>query len=1508
MKLDHIPILEGSNNYLEWSKAMRYTLQGENLWKYIAEGTSRVDVANYGVFPPTVSDSSSEEEFLAAEAFVAADAKACSAIRRRLLPLIEANIPSVCQNSARLTWTHLRDSYYKSDVNALFALRAHVSSLRMRDASDAVRYLGEFNRARERFAAMGISYPDSEAIFQLLSGLPSTGNWGSFAQIIISAVATAHNSGHPLSFDDVRSRLEAEAERVLPFSSSSLYRISEHANPAHEVRKHKNNPSGVPCTNPICIKAGRTYSHDHGHCWQEGGGMAGQKPDWLLQRGKSRSSSYQQSSNAAVSLAIPSSPTFPIDADMSCATADVELSLLSHIGLGALLDSGTTSHLICNKSHFWSFNETLATPVRTANHGILTTQGRGDCVAIVRWNGHCLRLKLRRCLHAPDAVINLISVGAMVGAGFGCNFDHGKVSVTAPFPSGRRVCYERRLEGNLGFLDLEFVPPPSSSIANSATPESSAFARVKVTADLWHARLGHAGGGITRNIGSFATGVTQLPHAVEDVCEACIVGKHPRMPHHSSESPRAANFLQLVHFDLFGPFPVQTPHGKVYGILFLDDHGNNLKIDLLASKDQSLAAFQDCHVHWERKFGRKLVAVRCDNAGEFWSDAFNDYIRKHGIERQRSCPYSHQQNGKAERAIRTIEGRVLAMIAAVGAPMNLWGEAALTAAYLWNRTPSRTLPPGVTPFEMVHGRKPDISHLRVWGSRCFARVPLELQTKLGPRSRECTFMGYPLGVKGYRVRDCALGTFFNSRDVIFDENLPLLQPSSDEDDISSPTSRSSAAPAAVPTSAPATPSVASVPSAPSVAGPSSARASTPAVTPSGPVSLPPAPEALASRSRTLTERGKALRADIQKTKDTRARLVAARKSRAAGSACTLAFCMPSGDVPSPSHLSCACPAAPATPAGPSPSATLQTSLEGVEHVFSDDHANLVCSESAFLSLRSDKARDPTSGSYDLRVPPATFREALQRPDFHVWEDVVSKELTVLKDMHVYSLARLPPGRKAIGNRWVFEHKRDGDDLIPKGRLVAKGFAQIPGIDFGRTFAPVAKSASVRLVAAVACKSGWLLECFDATRAFLWGDLEEELYMKIPDGFVLPSGVSLPAGCDSLSEVVMHLWKSIYGLKQASRVWYIKLRGVLERIGLSRSEADHALFVYNGDWQGEGVHCLLVVHVDDGMAGCNSRTFLDHVKDNILTEFGLKDLGPVRKFLGVEFERSPSTFELWLHQGEYIDTLLADYGLSDCHSAPTPMDATHPFGRDTDDFPNTPDLKTAYQTLMGRLLFLSLFTRPDITLAVNRLAQHNADPLPRHLGSAKRVLRYLKGTRDLWMHFGGMTNDAKGTRLVRHGGIEGLVGFSDSDWAGEEDRVSVSGYSWFYNGCLVDWGSKKQRTVALSSTEAEYMALSLSIQGGLWFRSSLNQARIGHSSPTALNVDNEGAISLTSNASQHGRTKHIDIKYHFIREHISSGAFTILWIPSALNTADIFTKPLPLPLFQSHRDALGLTSR
>jgi len=484
---------------------------------------------------------------------------------------------------------------------------------------------------------------------------------------------------------------------------------------------------------------------------------------------------------------------------------------------------------------------------------------------------------------------------------------------------------------------------------------------------------------------------------------------------------------------------------------------------------------------------------------------------------------------------------------------------------------------------------------------------------------------------------------------------------------------------------------------------------------------------------------------------------------------------------------------------------------------------------------------------------------------------------------------LPEGRKAIGNRWVFEFKLDVDGGPPiyKARLVAQGFSQVPFVDYDATFAPVAKSASVRFVAVHSALHGWHLECFDATRAFLWGDLTRTIYMRYPPGYTSSKGL----------RGVWRLLKSLYGLKQASLIWYKLLRKVLESLGFSRSEFDHAVFVYKRQWKEENVHCLLAMHVDDGLAGCTSMKFLTFIKGEIKKAFGIKDLGPLRNFLGMQFERKLETCELWIHQEMFIDSLLLEYELTNCNAVKTPLDPDHPLGLPTDTHAPIANLTHSFQRLVGSLLFLQTCSRPDISFAVLLLSQHCASPEPRHFAAAKRVLRYLKGTRSYRLHYGGENRDLP------------LSGLSDADWAGDKkDRASISGFVWSLGGGPISWSAKKQNCIALSTTEAEYVALTRAVQEGIWLRQSLDQFHIVCPVPLVVSTDNNGAKSLSINDSNHGKAKHIDIRYHFIRSHIESGSFVVQHTPGVENTADIFTKPLSRIIFQSHVARLGLSAR
>jgi Reverse transcriptase (RNA-dependent DNA polymerase) len=734
-----------------------------------------------------------------------------------------------------------------------------------------------------------------------------------------------------------------------------------------------------------------------------------------------------------------------------------------------------------------------------------------------------------------------------------------------------------------------------------------------------------------------------------------------------------------------------------------------------------------------------------------------------GIERDAVPRYEHWKNGKMERVFRTLQGRMLAMLTAAQLPLTYWGEAALTAGFLFNLTTSSTLPTDTTPFEILKTTKPDVSHLRTWGVRCFAHVPVELQTKLGNRSVECLFMGYPPGGRGYRVRSLATNHFFDSGNVIFDENIPyhaLHEVSSTPVDYSS----LPFPPAILHPESSTTNDVPPVSSQPD--------ADTP------PLPVPPVPATTSIHkptlraTRTLTEGGRSYAESIQSAKNHLEKLRANKERRRELRESGRTLLVESVDD---TDFTCLCregvlqdlPDAFGEADGFTAAAA---SLDAQDYLQRDADSVF---ESALLSLRSDVARRPSAPGYDMTIPPANHREAMLRSDAEEWKKVEEKELGMLKNMGVYVDEILPEGRKAIGNRWVFEYKinPDGGPVIPKARLVAQGFSQVPFVDYDATFAPVAKSASVRFVAVYSSLHGWHLECFDATRAFLWGDLTRTIYMRYPPGYVSPSGL----------DGVWRLLKSLYGLKQASLIWYNLLRKVLGALGFLRSEFDHAVFIYKRPWGGEEVHCLLAMHVDDGMAGCTSMSFLTFIKGEIKKAFGIKDLGPLRNFLGVQFERNVETCELWIHQEMFIDSLLAEYDLTNCNPVKTPIDSDHPFGLPTDVHAPTADLTRTFQRIVGSLLFLQICSRPDISFAVLILSQHCASPEPCHLAAAKRVLRYLKGTRTYRLHYGGES------RLLP------LSGLTDADWAGDKkDRASISGFVWSLGGGPVSWSAKKTK--------------------------------------------------------------------------------------------------------------------
>lgn len=358
------------------------------------------------------------------------------------------------------------------------------------------------------------------------------------------------------------------------------------------------------------------------------------------------------------------------------------------------------------------------------------------------------------------------------------------------------------------------------------------------------------------------------------------------------------------------------------------------------------------------------------------------------------------------------------------------------------------------------------------------------------------------------------------------------------------------------------------------------------------------------------------------------------------------------------------------------------------------------------------------------------------------------------------------------------------------------------------------------------------------------------------------------------DVVCHLRKALYGLKQAGRNWYFKLDNVLRRLGAEPTDCDPCLYRLN---KGK-IPTLILTYVDDILIASPNKEIISKITKSLLKEFEVKDIGQVNYCLGIEFlcERNKIT----LCQRSFIKDLLERYGMADANPVKTPMDVNVKLSK-PEGPPSEEDMKLPYRELIGALNYLALATRPDISYSVSRLGQFNNCYTKEHWVAAKRVLRYLKGTADVGITY---VSDKKP-----------LVGYADADWAGNtDDRRSCTGFIFMYSGGPISWDSKKQRTVALSSTEAEFMSMTEAVKESIYLQRIFGEVGCEVSEPITLFNDNMGALKLAENPVTHNRTKHIDLRYHFIRDAIKDELVEVKHKETKDMLADLLTKGLPGP--------------
>ena len=511
--------------------------------------------------------------------------------------------------------------------------------------------------------------------------------------------------------------------------------------------------------------------------------------------------------------------------------------------------------------------------------------------------------------------------------------------------------------------------------------------------------------------------------------------------------------------------------------------------------------------------------------------------------------------------------------------------------------------------------------------------------------------------------------------------------------------------------------------------------------------------------------------------------------------------------------------------------------------------------------------------------PSTYKQAITCRHANEWIAAIKDELSSLIRNNTWTRVRSTDDMNVVGTRWIFKIKRNPDGSIQryKARLVAKGYTQQYGIDYNETFAPTLKYKSFRTLVVLSIHMHHTLHQLDVKTAFLHASVHENIYMSKPDG--------LDVHDDDEHAYVYKLNQALYGLKQAPHEWNKTIHRYLCSLGWTSCVKDPCLYVKRTRTN----MMILGLFVDDMTASVHPDDVMQWEYDKYMlqTKYEITDIGVVKHVLGMTITHHTDDNNqsyTSISQRSYINDKLTEFNFTQSRPSTTPEEVqSHKHTHDTTTALDAHE-HTLYRNIVGSLMYASLTTRPDITHAVNVLSRSNSNPTRASLVKAKRVLRYLAGTPTL-----GLTYTHSHTQM--HDAVT-VTAYSDADWGGDlDDRKSTTGYVMFINDNPVSWNSKKQQTVALSSAESEYMAISECMKEMLWLRALLSELGVRTVTPSIVHVDNQAAIQISNTDTHHDRTKHIDIRHHFIRDCINTGDVRLQWIETKMQRADIFTKAL-----------------
>jgi len=986
-------------------------------------------------------------------------------------------------------------------------------------------------------------------------------------------------------------------------------------------------------------------------------------------------------------------------------------------------------------------------------------------------------------------------------------------------------------------------------------------------------------------------------------CKACTQGKGTRNSFGSRGLDKGSQPGEVLHMDTNHVKVIDDQGNKVqsYGLNIIDPFTGARFKQHLASKDLIARAVIEVVRLVQRQSEWKVKRLYSDGGGEFVNRTLREFAAAEGILLRNSPAKTQQLDGVAERVVRTGKDTERTMLLHAGLDAaSYYKFAAHHAVFVWNRVyiSSRT---GVTPFEAMYKRKPSVQHWAVFGCDCFYHVPKDERKTYDAKMLPGVYLGHDLTHNCPIVQDLATGKLVYTRDVRFRQARfihaaalrageqrvrQLVEAGYSEDESAAP------AEAVAPLELDAEDvewEVHSIIDKREIDGVVQYR-----------VHWSKCSEEDATW-------------EPLENLDNAAELIDAFEVQYAESSTPVAAAGGADEHPVAGVSHDEDSAAGGTElqsSGQRRSARGHASsraLDGAASVsVGGKHVHMAMAALCGMQPGGDMTfTEPqmvhavsTALAQLEEQTPSTWKQAMASPEAAKWKAATNKEMASIEEMGVWDLvsrSSVPRGQIVIACKWVFKIKTNehGAVTVYKARLTPKGFMQREGINVYETFAATGKYKSMRIGLSIAAACDYELDQMDVPVAFQQAELDEEVYMELPEGYR-----------EGREHLVCKLRKALYGLKQGPRNWWLLISKFLTEMGFKATVSDPCLFCKRSR---SGRLLLLFLFVDDMQVGYHSEDGAEWVqlKAQLVQRFNTKDMGASTWILGMRITRNRKARTITLDQELYITKALQRYGMQACKPASTPEAVGAVTGCSEEELSSPVD-QQLFQEMVGTLMYAAVSCRLDIAHAVHSLASDMQAPTGRSMLAAKRVLRYLAATKDIGLVFGTLAGGKLAASDIR-GRSSTLVevcAYADADWANnKKDRKSITGWVAKLNGDPISWSSKKQRVVALSTCEAELYAEGAAVQEVLWLRDLMSELGLHVQFGSLVYGDNQSTIAVSQNGVKSDRTKHVDIKYHFITQTVEEGAVKLQWIPTAEQQADIFTKALAPPVFERLRQQL-----